>query len=54
MGESQVFKPAIITHYNATKGGVDVVDKLAWGIRHTEEHVGGPSDYSAMCLMLVA
>jgi hypothetical protein len=28
MGESQAFKPAIITHYNATKGGVDVVDKL--------------------------
>jgi hypothetical protein len=30
MGVSQAFKPAIITHYNATKGDVDVVDKLAW------------------------
>jgi hypothetical protein len=29
MRESQAFKPAIITHYSATKGGVDVVDKLA-------------------------
>jgi hypothetical protein len=29
MGEIQAFKPAIITHYNATKTGVDVVYKLA-------------------------
>jgi hypothetical protein len=29
MGEGQAFKPAIITYYNAVKGGVDVVDKLA-------------------------
>jgi hypothetical protein len=29
MGESHAFKPALISHYIATKGGIDVVDKLA-------------------------
>jgi len=28
MGEEKDHKPEIITHYNATKSGVDVLDKL--------------------------